>query len=135
MGTVGAAGEEFGIFADESFARSHAAGRDWFANGDGRAAPREPLGDGGGDHRLADAGVGAGDEKAGNGNGIQHGFSALGIGSQELIFLSSWLIAATMMPRSSWPIASGGIRITTSPRGRRITPLFRNRMQNSAPTR
>ena len=66
---VGGGREELGVFGDEAFAAMDAAGGDGFADGDLRAAAGEPLADGAGDEGFADAGVGAGDEEAGDGDG------------------------------------------------------------------
>ena len=62
--------QKFSVFADQSLATFFAAGCDKFGDGNAKAAPPKPIGDRASDDRLADAGVGAGDEKAGDGDGI-----------------------------------------------------------------
>ena len=73
MPRIGAAGEKFRILTDQSLAAIAAAGGDRFADGDDGTPPREPLGDRAGDNGFPDAGVGAGDEQAGDGDGVEHG--------------------------------------------------------------
>ena len=72
MAGVGAVGEEFGVFADQSFATMDAAGAGGFENCDAIVLLVENLRDRSSDDGFADAGVGAGDQEGGDGDGGEH---------------------------------------------------------------
>src|SRR4051812_43077585 len=95
------------------------------ADAQARDAPQRRR-DCAGDYRLADLGVGRGDEERRDGRAGEHG---------QVTAEISITSASTIVRRSSTPIASGGISTMTSPNGRTMTPCFRIARQTAAPTR
>jgi hypothetical protein len=69
---VRAVREKLGVFADESFPPMHAPAAARLAHGHASPPPPEPIRDRTGDNGLANAGVGAGDEQAGDGKRAKH---------------------------------------------------------------
>src|ERR1700722_16666245 len=72
MAGIGADRQKLRILAHQPLAAVHAARGHRLADRDLRAAADEPLRNRAGDDGLSNAGVGAGDEEAGNGERVKH---------------------------------------------------------------